>query len=265
MEKESQPSALTLEEFLGATRNSDELEIGLVNETKYWIYRRALDYLTIGFATDVDQNESDKDQRYEEYLSIISQDLKRYSMDVASWNESHLINTIPSMWEIEHEGTDRRPDLPSVEVCKKSIIMSDASRRNPTREELVGFATAGMDFHYDDALRISHELLESKISDVMAELPTAPFEEIEDGVRTQSQLEMELKLLQSRLNAVESIRKVREQPDVECYAEDAVLDTADNLSLLQVAVGPSELSPITGHIYVVRQIGSVGVDLVLAE
>lgn len=218
MELERQKTKLSLEEFLGTSQHTGENTVGIINETKHWIYRRALDYLTIGFATDVDQIEHTKDQRYELYLATIKQDIHTYASDVQKWNEEHVLNTIPSVWQKEYYDDVRRNDLPSIEVCRDAVVVGPALQRDPSREELEAFGAEGLSFHYDDALATAKDILESQIQSLTAELVTAPFEHIEKGVKTHDELMDEIRKVNSRLSAVDDISRMQADDGVAMSA-----------------------------------------------
>jgi hypothetical protein len=252
MEYEQQKPLPTVKELLGSKRKQDEAEIGIIKETEHWIHLKAFDYLMVGFVTDVDQVEGAREQRHEAYVDTIEATFAEYREDVKKWDENHLLNIEPDFWQKQHDYERneeiRRIDLPSIEVCRDSIV-GPAARRIPTRGEIEHVASEGLNKFYDSALEASYTLLKRQLSDIEAELPTAPYE-AEDGVKTQTELAHEQMKILSRISAIEKL-------SFERYPAD----TADNISILQPAP-VSEIAPITAQIYVVRQIGGVGIDLV---
>jgi len=257
MEKEQQKTPPTLKELLGHANKPGEIEVGIINETEKWIHRRALDYLMVGFVTDADQVESQKEQRYENYIDTISTDLTRYYDDVYKWNVEHLQNALPATWQTEYDYQKhqevRRIDLPSVDVCLASIVDLGQYRETPpTREDIKYAAAEGLEIYYDEALEKSCRLMSNQLNDIAAELPTAPHEPL-DGVATYDELLAEQKAINSRLNAAEQL-----------YLQHHPIDTADNLAPLRPLPHP-EAAPVTGPTYVVRQMGKVGTTLVRTD
>jgi hypothetical protein len=259
MEYESKNHPVSLKELLGKANKPGETEVGIINEAENWIHRRALDYLMVGFVTDADQVESRKEERYEEYIDTIEGDLEQYYKDVFKWNTEHLQNAIPATWQTEYDyktGREvRRVDLPSVEVCKASIVNLGQYRDTPpSRQDVKSAATEGLELYYDEALKESCNLLSKRLEEIAGELPTAPYEAIEgEDVMTHDELLAEQKAVNSRLNAAEKI-----------YLERHPQDGIGGIGGL-VLPNRNEVTLNTGPTYVIREMGKVGTTLVRTD
>lgn len=211
MEKETAQKNVTVLELLGANEPRKE-NLGIIREYQTWIYRRALDYLVVGLATDVDLGEEAKSERYEAYIDTITSDLAQYREDAITWDTEQLMNSKPALWQTQFDydlNKDvRRSDLPPIEVCKRSLI-GESSQYEPTREEVKLVAQEGMDIYFDQAVVSAMALLNERIQEITYELPTAPFEAYDDTVMTRDQLQNELEVIISRLAAIEQIESER--------------------------------------------------------
>lgn len=261
MEYEQSTEQPSLKSLLGHDATLGK-EFGIINEYEGFIQRRAYDYLMVGFVTDVDQMEEQREARFEEYLGKINTDLSDYRRDVDQWNQQHTRNADPYKWQLQIDDRGRvmkddygrpirRVDLPTPEVCKAAIITHPAISHEPTRDELKSVAQESIEKYFDQALNDSYNLLAGQLRDIASELPTAPYEPIEPGVRTRDELIREYQKDISRMNAIEALMIERNPP----------VDAADNLGLLQHEFSP-EIAPTTAKIYIVRHLGKVSADLV---
>lgn len=253
MEYEQSNNQPTLKTLLGYDPATGK-EYGIINEYEAYIHRRAYDYLMVGFVTDVDQVEEQREERFKAHVMRIGFDLSSYYTDVDEWNKKHADNANPALWQMQ-PGDDgqmiRRTDLPSIEVCRESIIPKSQLNRSISWGDLENIAHEGMEKHFDRALNDAHTLLDTQLHDIAAELPIAPFEPIEPGVRTRNELIREYQKIVSRMNAIESLMIERNPP----------ADAAENLSPLQPEFS-AEVAPTTAKIYVVRHLGKAGADLI---
>jgi hypothetical protein len=253
MEFEQTVKKPTLKTILGHDPSTGR-EYGIINEYEAHIHRRAHDYLMVGFVTDVDQVEERREERYKAHVMRIGFDLSQYLTDVADWNKNHADNADPELWQTqpgEYGQIERRVDLPPIEVCRDAIIPQSQIHKSLEWSDLERIAQEGIEKYFNQALNDSHSLLGSQLHDIAAELPTAPFEPIDPGVRTRDELIREYQNIISRMNAIEALMIERNPP----------ADAADNLGLLQPDFSP-EVAPTTAKIYIVRHIGRVGADLV---
>lgn len=253
MEFEHTTEQPTLKTILGYDPATGK-EYGIINEYEAYIHRRAYDYLMVGLVTDVDQVEEQRESRFDTHVNRIGLDLSFYHTDLLEWNQKHADNANPALWQMqpgENGRMVRRTDLPSVEACREAIIPNPFLTRTVTRKDLENIAHEGINQHFDRALNDAHNLLTVQLHDIAAELPTAPSEPIEPGVRTRGELIQEYQKIISRMNAIEGLMIERNPP----------MDAVDNISPLLPNYS-AEISPTTAKIYVVRHLGKIGSDLV---
>jgi hypothetical protein len=242
MEKEISHKNPTVLELLGASEPGKE-NLGIVREYQAWIHRRALDYLVVGLATDLDLNEEASSRRYEAYLDIIESDMAQYRDDAIKWDIEHLMSSKPALWQTQYDYDQhkevRRTDLPPIEVCEQSLI-GKASQYEPTRDEIKLIAKEGMDIYFDEAAATAKALLSERAQEIKYELPTAPFEAYEDDVQTQDELQKELETITSRLVAIEQIeseramKKIGFEPayDAKHTVKDELRPVTDKLAVI---------------------------------
>lgn len=260
MEYEKSVEPPTIKKLLGPEYEAGQ-EPGIIREYEGVIQRRAYDYLMIGFATDVDQVEDQREARFETYVDKIENDFADYRSEVEKWNKDLLDNTIPTRWQsdVDQYGniirdkygqTLRRTDLPAVKVCEAARVIHPAISHVPSRDELEHVSQEGIEKFFDQALNDSYELLRQQQADIIGELPVAPHEMYDPGVRTYPQLVDEYARNVSRMSAIEAI-----------YLERNPVDAADNLAYLQPEL-LGQTAPVTEKIYIVRGLGKATASLV---
>lgn len=235
MEYETTKKDPTLLELLGADKPEKE-NIGLIREYQAWIHRRALDYLVVGLATDIDDDPQNKTLRFDSYVDTIESDLAHYRDEAKKWDITHLENTLPALWQTQFDydqGKEvRRFDLPSEEVCKQSMI-GESSQRQPERELVCHVAKEGIDVYFDQALDMAKDILEEKMKEIRYELPVAPYEAVEEGIKTQDVLKEELEVITSRLNIIEQISNERKAEVIEETLDAGESEPEDDLDVYE--------------------------------
>lgn len=232
MEYEKTPEQLTIKKLLGSD-HVDGQEPGIIKEYQGLIQRHAYDYLMVGFATDVDQVEDQREARFDAYLDKIESDFAMYRSDVTRWNQDLADNSSQDEWQVQlKEGRIiRREDLPPVDICKRAMVTSPFALNEPTREQIRVISQEGINKFFDQALDDSYELLQSRLESIAVDLPTAPLVKGGDHPKTFSELADEHSELKKRMTVLKS--RIKDIPSLLLSApyqsNDSSVKTRDEL------------------------------------